>query len=60
MPSAPVTAVAAGTWTLADLGVARVSFGPWTHWVALTALADVGAALLAGTGAIPPDTRMVG
>jgi 2-methylisocitrate lyase-like PEP mutase family enzyme len=45
---------------LADLGVARVSFGPWTHWVALTALADLGSALLAGTGAIPSDTRMVG
>jgi 2-methylisocitrate lyase-like PEP mutase family enzyme len=45
---------------LADLGVARVSFGPWTHWVALTALADIGAGLLARTGAIPPDTRTVG
>jgi len=27
---------------LASLGVARVSFGPWTRRVALTALADVG------------------
>lgn len=42
---------------LADLGVARVSGGPWPQWVALTALADVGADLLAGTGVIPAATR---
>jgi 2-methylisocitrate lyase-like PEP mutase family enzyme len=35
---------------LAELGVARVSFGPWPQRVALTALADVGADLLAGAG----------
>jgi len=33
---------------LAALGVARVSFGPWTQRVALTALADAGAELLGG------------
>lgn len=32
----------------AAAGVARISFGPWPHRVALTALADTGAALLAG------------
>ncbi|MDQ1722957.1 MAG: hypothetical protein QOI26_2691 [Pseudonocardiales bacterium] len=35
---------------LAELGVARVSFGPWPQRVAMTALADVGADLLAGAG----------
>jgi 2-methylisocitrate lyase-like PEP mutase family enzyme len=38
---------------LAALGVARVSFGPWTHRVALAALAELGTDLLAGTGSIP-------
>jgi 2-methylisocitrate lyase-like PEP mutase family enzyme len=41
---------------LASLGVARVSYGPFTQRVALTALADVGADLLAG-GALPAATR---
>jgi 2-methylisocitrate lyase-like PEP mutase family enzyme len=35
---------------LAALGVARVSFGPWPYRVALTALAETGAELLAGAG----------
>jgi 2-methylisocitrate lyase-like PEP mutase family enzyme len=35
---------------LAELGVARVSFGPWPQRVAMTSLADVGADLLAGAG----------
>jgi 2-methylisocitrate lyase-like PEP mutase family enzyme len=42
--------------TLAALGVARVSFGPWTQRVALTALADTGADLLAG-GSLPEGVR---
>ena len=41
---------------LAELGVARVSFGPWSQRVALTALADVGADLLAGAG-LPAGVR---
>jgi 2-methylisocitrate lyase-like PEP mutase family enzyme len=44
---------------LASLGVARVSFGPWAQRVALTALADVGADLMAG-GSLPPSTRLLG
>jgi 2-methylisocitrate lyase-like PEP mutase family enzyme len=43
---------------LADLGVARISFGPWSQRIALTALADAGTALLAG-GAPPPGVRAV-
>jgi 2-methylisocitrate lyase-like PEP mutase family enzyme len=43
---------------LAELGVARVSFGPWSQRVALTALADVGADLLAGAG-LPAGVRPV-
>jgi 2-methylisocitrate lyase-like PEP mutase family enzyme len=43
---------------LAALGVARVSFGPWPQRVALTALADAGAELLAGAG-LPPGVRPV-
>jgi 2-methylisocitrate lyase-like PEP mutase family enzyme len=35
---------------LAELGVARVSFGPWSQRVAMTSLADVGAELLGGAG----------
>jgi 2-methylisocitrate lyase-like PEP mutase family enzyme len=35
---------------LAALGVARISYGPWPQRVALTALADAGADLLAGGG----------
>lgn len=50
-----------GSATLAELtslGVARVSYGPWTQRVALTALADAGAALLAG-GSLPGWARPV-
>jgi 2-methylisocitrate lyase-like PEP mutase family enzyme len=43
---------------LADLGVARISFGPWSQRIALTALADAGTALLAG-GAPPVTVRAV-
>lgn len=42
-----------GQQELAALGVARISFGPWTQRHALAALADAGAALLAG-GSLPP------
>jgi len=38
------------------LGVQRVSLGPWSQRIALTALADAGAAILAGAG-IPEGTR---
>jgi 2-methylisocitrate lyase-like PEP mutase family enzyme len=41
---------------LQELGVARISYGPWIQRVALTALADATAALLAG-GALPEGTR---
>ena len=41
---------------LAELGVARVSYGPWTQRVALTALADTAADLLAG-GSLPEGVR---
>lgn len=43
---------------LAELGVARVSFGPWSQRVAMTSLADVGAELLAGAG-LPAWARNV-
>jgi 2-methylisocitrate lyase-like PEP mutase family enzyme len=43
---------------LAELGVARVSFGPWSQRVAMSALADVGADLLAGAG-LPSWARSV-
>ncbi|MDQ1743987.1 MAG: hypothetical protein QOE23_2326 [Pseudonocardiales bacterium] len=43
---------------LAELGVARVSFGPWSQRVAMTSLADVGTELLAGAG-IPAWARNV-
>jgi len=43
---------------LAELGVARVSFGPWPQRVALTSLADVGSELLAGAG-LPAWARNV-
>jgi len=39
---------------LQALGVARLSFGPWMQRVALTALAESGAALLGG-GALPTN-----
>jgi 2-methylisocitrate lyase-like PEP mutase family enzyme len=41
---------------LQELGVARVSTGPFTQRVALTALQDAAAALFAG-GALPKGTR---
>ena len=41
---------------LEALGVARVSTGPFTQRVALTALQDAVAAMVAG-GVLPPDTR---
>ncbi|MBP1137429.1 2-methylisocitrate lyase-like PEP mutase family enzyme [Arthrobacter sp. PvP023] len=41
---------------LQELGVARISYGPWTQRVALTAFADATAGLLAG-GALPQGTR---
>lgn len=41
---------------LASLGVARVSYGPYTQRVALTALADTAADLLAG-GSLPDGVR---
>ncbi|MGY2082897.1 isocitrate lyase/PEP mutase family protein [Blastococcus sp. SYSU DS0539] len=43
---------------LERLGVARVSTGPFAQRVALTALQDATAALLAG-GVLPPGTRML-
>jgi 2-methylisocitrate lyase-like PEP mutase family enzyme len=41
---------------LEELGVARVSAGPYTQNVALTALQDAAAGLVGG-GALPPGTR---
>ncbi|WP_210505419.1 isocitrate lyase/phosphoenolpyruvate mutase family protein [Naasia sp. SYSU D00057] len=41
-----------------DLGVARISYGPWSQRVALTALQDTAAALYAGEG-IPATTRVL-
>jgi 2-methylisocitrate lyase-like PEP mutase family enzyme len=41
-----------------ELGVQRVSVGPWSQRIALTALADAGAALLDG-GAVPDGTRVL-
>jgi 2-methylisocitrate lyase-like PEP mutase family enzyme len=41
---------------LQELGVARVSTGPFTQRVALTALQDATAALVAG-GTLPEGTR---
>lgn len=41
---------------LAELGVARVSFGPWTQRLALTALAEAGADMLAG-GSLPEGVK---
>jgi 2-methylisocitrate lyase-like PEP mutase family enzyme len=41
---------------LQRLGVARLSFGPWTQRAALTALQDLGVALHAG-GALPEGIR---
>jgi 2-methylisocitrate lyase-like PEP mutase family enzyme len=50
-----------GALPLADLqalGVARVSLGPWSQRLALTALADTGAAMLAG-GSFPDGVRLL-
>ncbi|MDP9219974.1 MAG: isocitrate lyase/phosphoenolpyruvate mutase family protein [Actinomycetota bacterium] len=41
-----------------ELGVQRVSLGPWSQRIALTALADAGAAILGGA-AVPPGTRVL-
>ena len=41
---------------LQELGVARVSFGPWSQNVALTALAQLAESVYAG-GALPEGTR---
>ena len=41
---------------LAELGVARLSYGPWSQNVALSALADFAAEALAG-GALPEGVR---
>ncbi|MGO4302008.1 isocitrate lyase/PEP mutase family protein [Leifsonia sp. RAF41] len=41
---------------LQELGVARVSYGPWTQRVALTALRDAARTLYAG-GALPEGTQ---
>jgi 2-methylisocitrate lyase-like PEP mutase family enzyme len=43
---------------LEELGVARVSTGPYTQRVALTALQDATASLVAG-GELPPATRLL-
>jgi len=42
--------------TLQRLGVARVSYGPWSQNVALTALAELAESVYAG-GALPDGTR---
>ena len=42
--------------TMQRLGVARVSFGPWSQNVALTALADLAGSAVAG-GGVPEGTR---
>ena len=44
---------------LAELGVARVSYGPWSQRIALTTLADVGADLLCGDP-MPDGVRTFG
>ena len=41
---------------LQELGISRISYGPWTQRVALTALADAAAELLAN-GQLPAGTR---
>ncbi|MBA3529650.1 MAG: isocitrate lyase/phosphoenolpyruvate mutase family protein [Propionibacteriaceae bacterium] len=43
---------------MASLGVARVSVGPWSQRIALTALADAAADILAG-GSVPRETRQL-
>jgi 2-methylisocitrate lyase-like PEP mutase family enzyme len=52
---------ASGALPLADLqkrGLARVSVGPWSQRLALTAFADAAAAMLAG-GSFPDGVRML-
>ena len=44
--------------SLAGLGVARVSYGPWTQRLALTALAETGAGLLGGAD-LPDGVRIL-
>ncbi|WP_431279022.1 isocitrate lyase/PEP mutase family protein [Leifsonia poae] len=43
---------------LQELGVARISYGPWTQRVVLTTLQDTATALYAG-GTVPAGTRML-
>ncbi|MGX9902124.1 isocitrate lyase/PEP mutase family protein [Arthrobacter sp. SA17] len=43
---------------LQELGVARISYGPWTQRVALTAFADTAADLMAG-GTLPEGIRVL-
>jgi 2-methylisocitrate lyase-like PEP mutase family enzyme len=43
----------------AAAGVARISYGPWPHRAALTALADVGTSLFGGAE-LPADIRSFG
>jgi 2-methylisocitrate lyase-like PEP mutase family enzyme len=45
--------------TLERLGVARVSFGPWSQRIALTAWADAAAGILHG-GSLPEGVRPIG
>ena len=42
---------------LEALGVARVSYGPWSQRVALTAVQQLVERALAGDGALPHDVR---
>jgi 2-methylisocitrate lyase-like PEP mutase family enzyme len=44
------------TSRLEELGVTRVSYGPWTQRVALHALQRLGTAILEEDGALPEDT----
>ncbi|MDO5752966.1 isocitrate lyase/phosphoenolpyruvate mutase family protein [Arthrobacter sp.] len=43
---------------LQELGVARISYGPWMQRVSLTAMADAATALM-NNGALPEGTRML-
>lgn len=43
---------------LQELGVSRISYGPWTQRIALTALADTAADLMAG-GTLPEGIRVL-
>lgn len=42
---------------LEALGVARVSYGPWSQRVALTAVQQLAERALAGDGLLPDDVR---